>query len=284
LHHQNLVQFIYNKNTLPKTLNSLVNINIKNKLTYELIKTITKLQNKFITSNNIQDLKYYSLNEILNEYKKKFNSKITTKTISTITNNTHFLDINNQSKKLSFLTPKKHFILFLKIKYILNLNPNASDKQIANYLEKIFSIKITSKKVFDIRKRYFIPNRLNRINELYLEYEKNFSNKLLLNYKNLKQFDNLSGVYELLSINLQKYNYKNSYTIYIGSTNNLKRRLSEYIKIKGHTRKLQDFLSTNLIYFRVITTKNYLNLEKEILNSFYKVFGQYPILNSNKLL
>jgi len=60
--------------------------------------------------------------------------------------------------------------------------------------------------------------------------------------------------------------------------------LGEYIKIKGHTQKLKDFISQNQIYFRVIKTKNYQNVEKEILNSFYKVFGEYPLLNTNKIL
>lgn len=284
LHHQNLIKFIYDKNSLPQSIKGLININIKNQQTYELIQVLVNLQVKFIYSNNKQDLKYFSHQDVLLAHKEQYNSTLISPNISTISNKTFYRDKDNKILNLNFLIPKQHFILYIKIKYILNIYPLASDKELSYYLFKQFNIKATIYKVYNVRKRYFIPSKSNRINELYLEYEKSYSIIRELTYSHLIAFHGVPCVYELLSYDMVKYNYKSSKTVYIGSTNNLKRRLTEYIRINGHTQRLKDFILNNKVYFRFIKNNDYVVLEKNILDAFYTMYGNYPLLNINRIL
>ena len=124
LHHQNLIKFDFKKENLTSKNRIMLNINIKNQQCYELVQTIAKLQTKFIHSNNKQDLKYFSHKEVLHCHKKYYDTALVSSNISTISHNTFYRDKNNNIFKLSYLLPKRHFILYLKCKYILNEEVN----------------------------------------------------------------------------------------------------------------------------------------------------------------
>lgn len=259
LHHQNLIKFGFNNEDLTSTIRGVLNINIKNQQCYELIQTIVKLQLKFIHSNNKQDLKY-------------------------ISHNTYYRDKNNNIFKLNYLLPKQHFILYIKCRYLLNEDVNMADKALCIFLKNRFDITTSKTKIFEMRKRYLIPNKKFRTQNIYLEYEKNYSIIYHLTYENIKQYNFQNGVYELLSLQPNNYHFKSSRTVYIGSSNDIKRRLTSYICGFGHTLKLREFISGNDIYFRTILSKNYKDLEKDILNAFYSSYGEYCILNTNRVL
>jgi len=133
LHKNNLIQF-YSKN---RSLGVCININIKNLQTYSLIKTIQALQSKFIATNNKQDLVYISHKTILEYHKKYFDISLISSNISTIIYNTYYKDSLNNSMRLNYLVPKKYFILYLKIKNILNIDITLSDKQLCKDIKKI---------------------------------------------------------------------------------------------------------------------------------------------------
>ena len=81
-----------------------------------------------------------------------------------------------------------------------------------------------------------------------------------------------------------KYSYKDTTTFYIDSTNNIKIRLSTYLNGYAHTIKPKEYLQNHKIYFRFIKTINYKELEKDILNGFCSSFGEYPLMNFNRVL
>ncbi len=260
----NLIQFKFEKNSLPKNLVSLVNINIKNRQTYELIKTIEYLQKDFIYSNNILDLKYFSYKDILDIHYKMYKKVLISSHISNIVKNI---------TDLKELVPARHFVLYNQIKYIVSKYENLTDKQISNLLQNEFNTSVKSKTIFNVRKKYNIPNKKNRKLTIYSKYK--FSKQYKLNLDNIKDLKNIKAVYELLDFNT---------TIYIGSTKDLKRRLYQYISNKGHTKAIREYIKRKKIYFRYLPNYNYKNLEKDILNTYYNHFGKYPILNHNKIL
>ncbi len=186
--------------------------------------------------------------------------------------------------KLNFLLPKRYSIIYIHIKYLLNKYENLTDAKLSFYLKNEFNIKATKSKIYEIRKRYFIPNKTNRTKNIYLEYEKNYTFSFNLNHDNIKKFKNITAVYELVGNEEYHYNYKSTRTVYVGSTNNLKRRLTQYLADFGHTDKIRNFISNNEVYFRFIQTENYRDLEKDILEAFYITCGNYPVLNSNRVL
>jgi hypothetical protein len=279
LHKQNLIKFVYCDKC---EINSLLNINIKNQKTYELIKVLEILQKKFFMTNNISDIKYIQHSDILNMHKKVFNTFLSKPIISLILNNTAYRDRDNSIHKLSYLTPKKYFLNYIRIKRILSKYPLATDELIKKELKTEFDIDISTVQVFKIRKKYFIPSRTQRVHENnYESFEYYFSRPKLLINENLLKYKNSEAVYELISTSKINYTYKESYTVYIGSTKNLYKRLNEYINSKGHTPKLRAYIKSNLIYFRAVQTKNYKGLETILLNKFIDSFGELPLLNSN---
>lgn len=211
-----------------------------------------------------------------------FNSFLSKPVISLILNNTKYRDKNNNIYKLSYLTPKKHFTDYIRIKRILNIYPFATDELIKKELLNRYDIDISTVQVFKIRKKYFIPNRLQRkkIND-YARFEFYFNESKLLTNKNTYLYQNTKAVYELISSLPINYNYKISKTIYIGSSKNLYKRLNEYINKKGHTQKIREYLKTNAVYFRVIETQHYKKLETILLNEFIDSYGELPLLNTN---
>ena len=284
LHHQNLIKFEFHKKQLTTKLRVILNINIKNQQSYELIETIIKLQSKFIKSNNKQDLKYISHNDILSQHQKNFMGKLVSSNISTISHNSFFRNHNNNIFKLNYLIPKRHYIIYIKCRYILNQYKNVSDVELSSILKEQYDITISKTKIFDMRKRYYIPAKKYRSSDIYLEYVKNYTMAYALNIESLKIFREVSAVYELSSLEIQRYSYKDCFTLYIGSTNNIKRRLTQYASGFAHTLKIRDFIKGKIIYFRFIQTIIYKELEKDILDAFFTTCGEYPLLNTNRIL
>ncbi|XOB62275.1 GIY-YIG nuclease family protein [Campylobacterota bacterium DY0563] len=279
LHKQNLIKFIYSNKC---QINSLININIKNQKTYEVIRVIEILQKKFLRSNDLKDLKKITHDDILKLHKILFNSFLSKPIISLILNNTNYRDRDNNVFKLSYLTPKNHFINYIKIKLILSKYPYSTDKFIKEELKKQYCVNISTVQVFKIRTKYFIPNRFERyVNNTYKRFELYFSKIEFLNNDNICNLYNTSAVYELISISKVDYNYSQSTTIYIGSTKNLYKRLNEYKNNKGHSLKMRNYLEDNLLYFRFIKTDNYQHLETILLHEFISLYGEMPLLNIN---
>jgi excinuclease UvrABC nuclease subunit len=102
--------------------------------------------------------------------------------------------------------------------------------------------------------------------------------------KNLINFKYVSAVYELLGTKSHQYNFNDSYTVYIGSTKNIYKRLNSYISGFAHSVKLKEFMQNNIVQFRIIQSSVYKELEKDILDAFFSNFGEYPVLNINRVL
>ncbi len=282
-HKENLIKFIYNSGQCK--INTLLNINIKNQKTYEIIKVLESLQKKFFASNCLKDLKSITHDDIIKKHKTLFGSYISSTLISYILNNTKYRDSNNKILYLSYLTPKKHFIQYTRIKCILNIHPLASDKELHFLLKKRFNIAVSPVQISKIRKRYFIPKKSDRSKELpYKRFIKYFSPKKEFTRDNISKYKNINAVYELIDKSKIDYNFTKCSTVYIGSTKDLYSRLNDYINENGHTGKLKQFLKDKEnIYFRFIETQNYREIEKVLLNEFQDFCGNMPILNSNRL-
>ena len=284
LHYQNLITFNFQTKKVKTEIMGVININIKNQQCYELIRTLLKLQKKFLFSNIKQDLKYFSHKEILESHKKSYTTALISSNISTISHNSFYRDKHNNVFKLNFLIPKKHFIVYIHIKYLLNNYTYLTDKKLSFYLEKEFNICISHNKICAIRKRYLIPSLAHRDKNIYLEYESKYSQEYLLTLQNIANFKDINAVYELRGLLKHRYQYRYSNTVYIGSTNNLQRRLTQYLNNLGHTKKIRDFVLDGNVYFRFIKSENYKDLEKDILEAFHTTCGNYPFLNSYRVL
>lgn len=266
------------------SINNLLNINIKNEKTYEVIKTIAKLQKSFIKTNNLKKLKYITHEEILEEHKKIFGTYLEKSIISIVLNNTYYKDSQNKSFMLKYLTPRKSFIIFVRIKAILSRSPLASDKEIQSELLSRFDIELSTVHIAQVRKKYFIPKKSNRVKKApYIRFREYFSYKTVLSKHTIRRCKNKTGIYEL-SIKAQiEYSFDYSNIIYVGSSKNIYKRFIEYISDNAHTKEMREFFKKNKIIFRYIETDNHLELEKTLLDEFVEKYGSLPLLNKNKL-
>ena len=281
-HKENLTMFINKKSRF--NINNLLNINIKNQRTYEVIKVLQKLQKEFFISDNLRDLSYIKYEDIIKTHNETYNAYLSKPIISNILNNGYYRNRNNKILPLLFLTPKKSFLLYIRIKYLLSAFPYASDKELKQNMKDRFDIEISVVQIAQIRKKYFIPKKSKRKKRIpYVRFDEFFSSKIRLKKSSIKVFQNLQAVYELSIESSIDYSYNKSNVVYIGSSKNIYKRFIEYVNGKAHTSSMRDFFDKNEIYIRYIKTQNHMELEKTLLNEFYENSGSLPLLNKNNL-
>lgn len=183
--------------------------------------------------------------------------------------------------QMTTLLPKKNEIYSFYIKdIILKDSLFLKDNQIVNILKEKYNLELSRRDVCYIRKKSFIPNYENRLNfSFYTNYEKKFSKSYPLEKNFIKNLDKQKGVYEIISTQPVNYPYMQTNTLYIGSSKNLKNRLTFYINNNAHNEIFKKYLEKNRVFFRYIVIANYTNLEMQLMNSFINIYGSLPKLN-----
>lgn len=183
--------------------------------------------------------------------------------------------------QMTTLLPKKNEIYSFYIKdIILKDSLFLKDNQIVNILKEKYNLELSRRDVCYIRKKSFIPNYENRLNfSFYTNYEKKFSKSYPLEKNFIKNLDKQKGVYEIISTQPVNYPYMQTNTLYIGSSKNLKNRLTFYINNNAHNEIFKKYLEKNRVFFRYIAIANYTNLEMQLMNSFINIYGSLPKLN-----
>ncbi len=266
---------------LPKDFHiKLLNINIKNEVFYNLTKIIEKYQMTFLKTGHLLKLNYLDRKFLIQLYKEQYSSYLDNSIISKVLSNTN-LSIYNKIYKMTTLLPKKNEIYSFYIKdIILKDSLFLKDNQIVNILKEKYNLELSRRDVCYIRKKSFIPNYENRLNfSFYTNYEKKFSKSYPLEKNFIKNLDKQKGVYEIISTQPVNYPYMQTNTLYIGSSKNLKNRLTFYINNNAHNEIFKKYLEKNRVFFRYIAIANYTNLEMQLMNSFINIYGSLPKLN-----
>lgn len=282
-----LLKFEYKKEIKNNYHLKLLNINIKHETLFNLITMLFSSQKLFLDTGHYPNINFLDRKLFIETYVKKYNSYLDLSVLSKILNNTHY-EQDGYIYKLSHLFPKKTFIYSLYIKILLSTQIDLkNDFEIAKQLFEIYNVKISRRTVCDIRNKYLIPN-IKKIEEKNLTlYFNNFNNnRRLLNKENISTIENnLKGVYELSSNEKNFYPFAENKVIYIGSSNNLKKRLKTYTSKTAHTNDIKNFIKDNeKIYFRIIKTFDYQEHEKELIDAFINLYGDLPRLNTQRIL
>ena len=261
----------------------LININLKNSTIYQVGVLLQQLQQDFIESGFIKDLKFYKRNYFLTLYMQKFNSYIDLSILSKVLNY-NFIYVYNVRYSLNVLLPKKTHFYAMLVKSIIAKNPRIKDKEISQILAKKYGLDYSRKQVCNLRAKHLIPAYNKRESGLYLMNEKFYTEKILLTKESVKKvIPKTSGIYELCTSDEQNYSLTKSSTVYIGSSNNLKNRLYTYSMNNGHTERIREFIQANTIYCRYIKIYNHKENEKIFLNNFKYLTGDLPLLNNNNI-
>lgn len=277
-----LIKFIYEKLENNNHL-KLLNINIRNETIFNVISFLYLLQKGFLKTNYYQYIKIIDRKSFVIKYIEKFNSYLDISILCKILNNIEYL-YKNSLYKLNYLIPKKSFIYSIFIKDLINSGSFVleGDFQISQILFSKYNIKISRRRVCDIRNKYLIPKiQKIKIFNFYLHNEKLYDKKRVLNKHNVSLLENnTEGIYELSSNKIEKYPYSKNNILYIGSSKNIKKRLSTYTQKTAHSENIRTFED---IYFRIIKTKNYKELEMNFINAFIDINGELPKLNKQRV-
>lgn len=265
----------------------LLNINIKNQTIFNVVSLIFFKQKLFLRTNSYLDCILINREDFTKEYSQKYNSYLDVSILSKILNNIEYLH-ENTIYKLHHLIPKKSFMYSIYVKEIINSNANIkSDLEISRILLDRYNIKLSRRNICTLRKKYLIPKVQKRDEfNFYLQNRDFYSEKKELNKINLKLLENhLAGIYELSSNKEKKHPFSRNNILYIGSSNNIKKRLLTYSSQNAHSTNLRNYLEINKeVYFRIIKTNEYKKFEMNFLNAFIFYNGCLPKLNKQRVL
>lgn len=140
-------------------------------------------------------------------------------------------------------------------------------------------VHLSVRTICNCRKLLNIPHYRERVTHYY---ERNipFSGRVRLSREILNKIPHEPGVYELsIPIKLDYPHYKSN-VIYIGSSQNLRKRIANYSgnSLKNHCLKI--FINNYDVSVRFYLTENYVLVEKMLLKSFENTYGRLPKANS----
>lgn len=299
LYYKNQQLFLYKPMSLYFTCEALpdnnhlklLNINIKNETVFKVASLLLKIQKTFLETTNYDDIHIVERKEFISEYIQTYNSYLDSSILSKILNHITLLS-NRQINTLNYLLPNKNYVCSFYIHKIINeYRPQGKikgDTHIAAYLEEKYNIKISRRNVCYIRKKYLISTSYKKQDRsVFYCLDKQYGYKRKLTKENIKSVEkNIEGIYELSLNTLEHYPYAKNKILYIGSSNNIKKRLSTYTTQKGHTPNMKKFLQDNAhqIYFRYLKIKDCKSYEMLLLNSFINIHGELPKLNKQRII
>lgn len=193
---------------------------------------------------------------------------------------------------ISLLLPNNSTILKYAIQNVMykenqdmineKLKQPFSDIEIMNLISDQFNINTTKRNINALRNLIGIPSAGIRFNNYFYLFNAPFSKEFPFTLKYVNMNVTLCrGVYELrFRSKLISYLKGKSPVFYIGSSKNLKKRLTEHIRTNTKKTAVKYHTNQALCNFRFYTGKNnYKHEEKRLYDLFIKTFGEPPIAN-----
>ena len=195
-----LLKFEYKKDLEKNHHIKLLNINIVNETRFRVVELLISSQKNFLDTNYFFNMKIIVRKDFIEKYINTYDRYLDSSILSRILNYTYFI-LNKYIYKLDYLMPKKRFIYSIYIRDIMNIDIKSkiTDEQISQQLYEKYKIKLSRRVVCDIR-NYYINLKIKNIDDFNktLMILNTFSNKRVLNKKNISQLDNnMQGVYEV---------------------------------------------------------------------------------------
>lgn len=251
-------------------------INTRNQFSKHILRSLLDYQRAFWRSGKEIDLKPLTLKQFLSLYP------------------CNYLDQSRLSRLLSNLLVEaphgeiiclKHLFLSNKrcyayrIKEIINATDDGlTDREIQRSLRER-SIHLSIRVICNCRKLLGIPNYKERTSHYYGKNIR-FSDYIRLSDKRFNCIPSEPGVYELsLSYKVQYVKHRCD-VLYIGSSTNVRKRVSSYSSRSIRNTRLRPFIRYSDVWVRYFITERYSEVEKELLKHFKKTYGELPKGNS----
>lgn len=140
-------------------------------------------------------------------------------------------------------------------------------------------IDLSLRTICNCRKLLNIPHYKGRAS-CYYGRDVAFSDYVSLSEKKINGILAEPGVYELSIPAKLEYERDKSNVVYIGSSQDLRKRIATYSGNGVKNRILSDFLRKHEVFVRFSPTDQHRSLEKELLKNFKDNYGELPKCNS----
>jgi len=295
------------KKNISRLLHKLRRINTRNLITHEILKGIVEYQKDYFESNsgneNKLDLKLKPLQRaelakaISNSDCKENNHNrgfvIDTSRISRVIQGISIITPQGNKIPLKSFFPTKRDIVKMYIKVLLNREKEGiyngltkrpyTDEELRCKLKDEYNLSITRREVAYCRKDLGILPYSERVNGCgYPSLQANFSKIYPFTNSSVKNnAPTCSGIYELrLDGEMIEYPDGRCQIFYIGSANNLRKRLIDHLGANNKNGCIKRFVKEKGCVFRYFQASNeWVREEKSLYNLFITTFGGPPACN-----
>jgi len=271
----------------------LRHITTRNEFTHWIFNGIITLQKNYFITGNAFELKHL-IQRDLSAWISSFSPlKIDEGWISRIVKGKLVITPQGKELPLKFFfhkrkEKKKMFVKKILDQERLNLKSREivkpySDAKLRDKLKFTYGISVSKRSIGFYRRELGIPTFYKRAcNYTYPPFGENFSVPYPLTFSsvNTHAAEN-SGVYELSLAN-NEIEYENDKTgvFYIGSSQNIKKRLKEHLQANGKNGDIRKIIKYNKCLFRYVRfCKDWQKEEKRLYKLFLATFGESPKCN-----
>ena len=262
--------------TEDKTICSLKWINTRNVFSLHILKSLLDYQNKYWFSGKEIDLKPLSLEQFLSLYSLQYLDKSRLSRLiprlSVMNHQNHVINLR------SLFISKKKYHSYL-IKEIVNNSEEALKDKDIQYLLAQKGLHLSLRTICNCRKLLNIPNYKEK-DAYYYGKDIVFSEYIKLSKKYLNKIPTEAGVYEMsISLKIDYMNYRSN-VIYIGASNNLRKRIINYLGNQLKNNRLNKFITNHDVFLRFCLAEDYILVEKRLLKFFKNIYGELPRANN----
>ncbi|NQT65286.1 MAG: GIY-YIG nuclease family protein [FCB group bacterium] len=258
-----------------KLICSLNWIKTRNEFSLHILKNLLDYQSKYWFSGKKVDLKPLTLKQFLSLYPLPYLDQTR---LSRLIPNLSIMNPQDQLINIRslFISKKKHHALL--IKEIVDENESVLKDKDIQYLLAQKKVHLSLRTICNCRKLLNIPNYKER--DVYYEKDITFNDYRLLAKKYLNKIPSEPGVYELSISSKINYMNRRSSVIYLGCSNNLRKRIANYLGNKIKNVHLNNFADKYDLSVRFFLTEKHKLVEKKLLKNFKNKYSELPKANS----
>ncbi len=250
-------------------------INTRNMFSKHILCSLLDYQCNFWRSGKEADLRPLTLKGFLQLYPYRF---LDHTRLSRILSSLLVEMPQSRLINLRMMFPSTKRCCAYRIEQIINYHEALlTDRDIQNELARQ-GVHISLRTVCNCRKLLGIPSYKRR-NSHYYGKDIRFSDYVKLAKGQLSRIPSEAGVYELSIVNKIEYGRRRYDVLYIGSSKNIRKRVANYSGSKAKNIRLKVYVNGYDLFVRCFLTKNYVQVEKELLTDFKKTYGELPKAN-----
>jgi len=253
-------------------------INTRNALTEHVVRGLLDCQREFWKTGKESDIKPLTFKHFISRFPHSYlDESRLSRLVSNLTLQAH------HGKTLSvrslFISKRRSFANLIK-EIIDESDTILTDKNIETILLTVHRIHLPVRTICNCRKLFSIPNYRERSGS-YHSKEISFSNRIPLFSKQSAQIPREAGIYEISLSTKIHYPGGSTPVIYIGASQDIRRRVASYTGRVLKNKRIVDLLSDGKVYIRYHMSSHYIALEREMLRCFKRRYRELPKGNIN---